>query len=91
MLIVFPAPTNRKISPNNAENRPDSVRQPHEILPSIACKNDHRNNDVDVIDAQRIFEFYFGFETRLVINEPDSSKIPEEPDEPEKFHYPQNL
>lgn len=50
----------------------------------IAGNVSNEDNDVDVIDAQRIFEFYFGFETRLVINEPDSSKIPEEPDEPEK-------
>lgn len=32
------------------------------------------DKEVDTFDAQRIFEFYFGLETKLVFNEPESTK-----------------
>ena len=41
------------------------------------------NNDTDVFDAQRILRFFVGFETRLVVNEPESQKIPNKPEKPE--------
>ncbi len=50
----------------------------------IAGNINNNDGEIDVFDAQRILRFYVGFEKKLVLNEPEASKRPDEPVNPDK-------